>query len=130
VVLSEGTRNLIAAMQRHGVERFVCQSAFGVGDSYALTGWLFRHVILRLLRAQYEDKHRQEEVVRRSPLQWTLVRPTRLVDGPRADRTHVLTERGRLVEAISRADVAAFLLATVENGEHIGRAVTITTRRG
>ena len=34
-ILSEGTRNVLRAMETHGVSRFVCETSLGIGDSAA-----------------------------------------------------------------------------------------------
>src|SRR5207248_3353841 len=40
-ILSDGTKNLIRAMERHGVKRLVCESSLGVGDSQGQLGWVY-----------------------------------------------------------------------------------------
>jgi hypothetical protein len=37
-ILSEGTRNVLRAMETHGVSRLVCETALGIGDSAGRMG--------------------------------------------------------------------------------------------
>lgn len=112
---SVGARNIIAAMERHGVRRFVCQSAWGAGDSREnsdLAGDVFMKVLVPLfLRDEYADKELQEEIVRGSDLDWVIVRPMLLTNGAWTDewRAGVNLAPGRRFW-ISRADTADFLM--------------------
>jgi len=110
-LLSAGTRNVIAAMRESGVERFVCITGVGAGDSRGKGGFAYDRLILpTLLRYLYADKNRQEQVVRDSGLDWTIVRPARLTDGPaRGTQRAITTFSGERMRTISRADVAGFI---------------------
>ena len=81
-VFSQGTRNLIAALKPAGVRRLIVQSSFGVGDSRRHAGLPERVIYALLLRGAYADKEFQEQAVRESTLDYTIVRPTRLTMGP------------------------------------------------
>ena len=86
-MLSTGTRNLIDAMKVAGVRRLVCITGVGAGDSRGHGGFVYDTLIRpTILRQVYRDKDRQEQVVRDSGLDWTIVRPAQLKDGPRSRR--------------------------------------------
>ena len=112
---SVGSENIVAAMKKHGLRRFVCQTAWGVGDSKedpGIAGSYFMKVIVPpLLRDEYADKEAQERIVRESGLEWVIVRPMILTNGPWTNdyRASVDLKPGRR-PYISRADVADFLL--------------------
>ena len=114
-VASAGSANIIAAMKEHGVRRFVCQTAWGVGESRqdpGFAGAFFMKVLVPpLLRDEYADKEAQEKLVRQSDLEWVIVRPTILTNGPWTNyyRAGVDLKPGRR-PYISRADVADFLM--------------------
>lgn len=119
-VLSEGTKNIIRAMERHGVRRFVCESSLGVGDSKRQLGWLTNLLILPLLRNVYREKEVQERYVKQSNLDWIVVRPAALTNGPRTGTyrdgfrpTH------RIVARISRADVADYMLKQLTDNTYL-----------
>jgi putative NADH-flavin reductase len=82
--LPEGTRNVARAMERLGVRRFVCESSLGIGDSKGQLGFLFNYVLIPvLLRNIFADQEVQEKVIRESNLEWVIVRPAALTNGPR-----------------------------------------------
>src|SRR3954468_13908057 len=82
-VVSQGTKNIICAMEMEGVKRFVCESSLGVGDSKGQGGWFFTYVMLPLLlRHAFADKEVQEKVIQGSTLDWVIVRPGALTNGP------------------------------------------------
>ena len=112
---SVGSENIIVAMKEHGLRRFVCQTAWGVGESKeggGFAGSLFMTVLVPpLLRDEYADKEAQERVVRESGLEWIIVRPMILTNGPWTNdyRARIDLKPGRR-PYISRADVADFLM--------------------
>jgi putative NADH-flavin reductase len=126
-VCSKGTENIIAAMQKVGVKRFICQSAFVVA---ALDGerrevsWILP-LSLKLfpkVKSMFADKVIQEREVRQSDLDWIIVRPATLTDGPKTGnyKAGVPLSIG-LNAKISRADVADFLLKQVVDDTYLHR---------
>ncbi|MDF2977573.1 MAG: hypothetical protein K0S40_2301, partial [Actinomycetospora sp.] len=72
------------------------------------------------------DMARMEEIVRESGLDWTIVRPPRLVDGARTDRyRRTLDRHVHAGHQVSRADVAAEVLRAVADHEAVGHLVAI-----
>lgn len=127
---SVGARHIVAAMERHGVRRFVCQSAWGAGESKEnldAPGWVFMKVLVPpFLRDEYADKDLQEEIVRRSGLDWVIVRPMLLTNGPWTGdyRVGVDLRPGRR-PWIPRADVADFLLRQLRDDTFLRRTPAI-----
>ncbi len=112
-LLSQGTRNLLDAMQKAGVGRLLCITGMGAGDSRGHGGFFYDRVLLPLLLGRvYADKDRQEDLVRRSALDYVLVRPAYLTNDParRAYRKIEHFSRHDRMGRIARADVAHFLL--------------------
>lgn len=107
-----GTRNILEAMKKYGVFRFICLSAWGIGESFDRLPFVFKHIILPLLmKEEYEDKEAQEQLIRQSHLDWTIVRPSRLTNGPRTGRYRMQSSLEFSWQShISRADVADSLL--------------------
>ena len=124
-VLSEGTRNLLRAMEAHGTRRLVCQTSLGIGDSAGRMGLYYTlFVIPVILPFYYWDKLRQERLIAESRTPWVIVRPVILRNGPkRGVRRH-----GRGVgswlwaPSIARADVAAFMLDQLADDTYLGQA--------
>ncbi len=131
-LLSRGTQNLIDAMEAHGVKRLVCITGIGAGDSMGHGPWYYNSLLQPLLlRGVYRDKTRQETVVRASRLDWTVVRPGLLNNGPGrgVEAVRAFTNlAGVRVSAISRTDVAAFCLGELGEGRYRGQAPVIAYR--
>ena len=111
--LSEGTRNIVQAMEKHGVRRFICESSLGVADSKGRLGIFYNLILVPLLlRGMFADKAAQEEIIRASSLDWVIVRPTSLTNGPRKGTYRAGLDIGHWFRptTISRADVADFML--------------------
>ena len=116
-----GTRNILDAMKTRGVSRLICLSAWGVGESKGRVPVIFRNVIFPLLmKEEYEDKEAQEQLIRQSPLDWTIVRPARLTNGPRTGSYRMQSSLEFSWQSrISRADVADCMLRQLT--DHIFR---------
>ena len=121
-VRSAGTQCIVDGMRDHNIERIVCVSVLGVGDSYAsLPFWLKYFVFPLYLRRAVADHQRQEDVLQGSQLAWTAVRPPFLTDGPATKRyAHGFgDDLGGLTLDISRADVAAFMLEQLDSDDYL-----------
>ncbi len=109
----DATRNIVNAMEKTGVRRLICLSSLGVGDSRGNLSFFTKYVIVGIfLRHAFSDHEHQEAIVRASSLDWTIVRPPHLKDGPRTGTyRHGFAATDRQIEGnISRADVADFML--------------------
>ncbi len=124
-VFSQGTRNLIAALKAAGVRRLIVQSSFGVGDSRRGAGLLERVFYALLLRGAYADKVLQEQAVRESGLDYTIVRPTRLTTAVGTGRYTARVGPGPVPSSIARADVARFFLDALGTREYVGKTVSL-----
>ena len=122
--LSEGTRNILRAMEKVGVKRFVCESSLGIGDSKGQLGLLYNYVLVPiLLRNIFADKEAQEKLIKESKLDWVIVRPAVLTNGP---RTRVYRSgfdvADKFIQAkISRADVADFMLGQLTDDVYLSK---------
>jgi putative NADH-flavin reductase len=107
-----GTRNILDAMKMFGISRLICLSAWGVGDSKGRVPVIFRNILFPLLmKEEYEDKEAQEQLIQQSTLDWTIVRPARLINGPRTGNYRMKSSlEFSLRSSISRADVADCML--------------------
>ena len=120
--------NIVPAMERAGVKRFIVMSAFGAGDSGRHASLVQRALYATLLSAVFADKARGEATVRASTLDWTIVYPTVLTDGPRTGQYRVGESIADIhgLPTISRADVAHFMLQQLTDPTYVGRGVELT----
>jgi putative NADH-flavin reductase len=115
-LFSAATRILVNAMEASAVKRLICVTGFGAGDSRGRGGLLYNATLCLILRRIYADKDAQEWIIRRSRLDWTIVRPAILTDGQRTSAYRVLVDaRDWRSGFISRADVADFLVKQVND---------------
>jgi nucleoside-diphosphate-sugar epimerase len=127
--LSDGTRNIARAMEELGVRRFVCESSLGIGDSRGQWGFLYRYILIPLLlRNVFADKEVQEKVIRDSKLQWVIVRPAALTNGPRtsAYRSWTGLPTAPIRRRISRADVADFMLKQLAEDTYLSKTPAVS----
>jgi uncharacterized protein YbjT (DUF2867 family) len=123
-ILSAGTENLVRAMETHGVRRLVCETALGVGDSRGRAGLAYTLFVAPfILPFYFRDKERQEAIIRASSLEWVIVRPGALTNGPRRGNYRHGPQVGHWLwpSRISRADVAEFMLRQMTDNTYLGR---------
>lgn len=130
-LFSQSQVALNRAMDSAGLKRTVLVTGLGAGDSRNHQGWLYDNVVFPLFLARsYADKDRAEAVLQRSDLNWTVVRPGRLTDGPKKNKIEaLLTPETYRYGAISRADVAAFVLDCIEKGSYLRQTPQIVDRK-
>ena len=124
---STGTRVLVEAMQRSPVKRLVAVSTVGVGTSRAAQSLASRWLLPRLIGAQrLAEADLQEQIIASSGLDWTVLRPPRLVDGPPTGRYRSgVTIRTSMSSKVPRADLAQALLDELVKGQFVRAATTV-----
>lgn len=126
-------RALVPIMTRSGPRRFVGVSGAGIdvpGDRKAAKDRIISALIQRFGGAVVADKPAEHAVFAESDLDWTLVRPPRLVDGPATSGplehdAHRSTRSSRIV----RADLGRFLVDVVEGDLYVRQAPFVATPR-
>ncbi len=132
LVRSEGTRAIVRAMKETGVQRLLCVSVLGARESRKDLPLFLRYLLFPLyLRRVVADHERQEREIAASDLDWTIVRPPTLTDGPHTgDYEHGFSGSARgLTLDISRSDVADFMLRQITSAQYRHRAVGVSYRR-
>lgn len=116
-LLATAASATVAAMTKAGVRRLVCVSAAGAFiDDDPDMGALIKLILPRLLSRQFADTREMESVVSASDLDWTLVRPTRLVNAPETGRYRVRPDFAPVGgRKIARSDVAHFIGEALTN---------------
>ncbi len=124
-----GTSNIIDAMKQTGVNRLICQSTLGIGESYGNLNFIWKHIMFgMLLKKAFQDHQLQEQYILKSNLDYTIVRPSALTEGTITNGYKIGFDGAfkKLNLKISRADVANFMLCQLQNGEYIKKAVSIS----
>ena len=122
-LFSDATRVLVAAMTAKTVKRLICVTGFGAGDSRASIGFLQRAPFQIVFGRAYDDKTRQEDLIKQSGLDWTIARPGVLFNGLKSNRYKVLRDPSSWRNGIiSRASVADFLVKQIEDRTYFSAA--------
>jgi uncharacterized protein YbjT (DUF2867 family) len=128
-IRSAGTLNVIAGMQAQGVRRLICQSTLGVAESWENLNFFWKRIMFgAVLRPVFRDHVLQEQLVRASGLDWTIVRPSAFDAGPAtgAFREGFGPKERHLTLKISRADIAGFLARQLTDARYLRQAVAIS----
>ncbi len=128
-ILSEGTKNLIQAMEKHNVKRLICITSLGISDSRFKLGLYYSlFVIPFIVFFYFLDKTKQEKLIRSSMLDWTIVRPGQLINGKRRGIYKHGANVGNyiLTKMISRADVAHFILSQLNDKTYLHKTPGVT----
>jgi len=128
-ILSEGTRNIIAAMKKQKVRRFICITSLGINDSKFKLGLYYTlFTIPIILFFYFQDKSKQEKIIFKSDLDWTIIRPGLLTNGKKSLKyKHGLNVGNYIIpKMISRADVADFMIKQLSDKTYIHMTPGIT----
>jgi putative NADH-flavin reductase len=125
---SAGTAAVLKAMDNAGVRRILVVTADPARPTKDRLGEakIIHPILWQFLRGTYEDMRRMEQLLAASDTDWTVFRPPRLTDGPLTGKARTAVgkylPRGRVV---SRADVAAAMLAAIDDPATVRQAVAI-----
>ncbi|HEY0677279.1 MAG TPA: SDR family oxidoreductase [Chitinophagaceae bacterium] len=125
VVRSQGTKNILRAMNETGVRRIICQTTLGCGESWNNLNFFWKRIMFGwFLKEAFADHELQEKYVMESDVDWTIVRPGAFVKGaltgnyrhgfPASDHSVTLK--------ISPPDVAMFMLDQLASNTYLRKA--------
>ncbi len=127
-LFSDATRILVAAMEKRSVKRLIAVTGFGASDSRGAINLLQLVPFRLVLGRAYDDKDVQEFMIKKSKLDWTLLRPGILTNGARTGRVKALTEPSQWHNGtISRQDVADFIVASADDDRTIRQAPVLVS---
>jgi putative NADH-flavin reductase len=115
-IFEEGATTLVAAMQAQHVRRLIAISGAGItvaGERKPLSGRLMTAIVRVAARHVYEAKLREYQVFSSSDLDWTLIRPPRVVEGPRTG--HVVVGDELVSSKVTQGDVADAMLMQLDD---------------
>lgn len=110
--VSEANRLIMDEMEAMGVRRFIAISVIGAGDSLFFMPWIYRNFVMPLFMKWFvpiiEDKNRMETMIRKSKLDWTIVRCTTIKNILPRGNVKVSFDGKGIKYSIAAADMAAF----------------------
>ena len=123
---------LIPAMTAAGITRFVGISGAGIdapGDQKSNGAKIISWLIQNIGRAVAADKRHELDLITASDLDWTLVRPPRLQDGPATGHVEHDAHRSTASTRITRGDLAVFLADCLDQDLYPPQAPFVATAR-
>ena len=127
-LFSTAATNLVFVAEQQPGLKLIAVTGIGAGDSKGHGGFLYDRIFKPLfLKTIYQDKDREEALIRASKTDWLIVRPAGLTNGPRTGNYRVVTDlEGTVATRISRLDVADYILSQMVHPTQFGETPLIT----
>ncbi|PKO26495.1 MAG: epimerase [Betaproteobacteria bacterium HGW-Betaproteobacteria-9] len=124
---SVGTDHIVSALTMAGVNRFVSVSTVGAGAHLQSLPWLARLLLPHIVGSwRLEEAGRQENIISSSQLDWTILRPPRLVDGAsRGDYRMGEDMSIGLGAKLARVDLARAILDQLDSNRYLRSLPTV-----
>ena len=109
---------------------FIFVTGFGAGESKYYVPWLVKMFLKYLLKDVYADKTKMEKIVTNTDMNWTVVRPGRLLDKKLTEKYRIENKlyKGINIGGINRADVADFLIKQAEKQTELKNYIAISEK--
>jgi putative NADH-flavin reductase len=128
--ITQGMQNIIEAMKKQGVRRLIISSTLSAKDPNDLPDFKAKalvNLVKLTMHAAYEEIVSVADTVRKSDLDWTIVRLTTLNNNPKSGKVRVgYLGKGEVGLRISRADLAEFVLKQVQDTKYLRQAPVIS----
>lgn len=124
-LMTDAVTAVVQAARITGVKRFILMSAAHAYPEHL--SWGVKMITL-VAKETFVDKRRSEEVMKASDLEWTIVRPTLLVNKALGYGLREIPAGTRIGprHVAGRADVAAWMLKAAEGNIHLNAEVTVS----
>jgi putative NADH-flavin reductase len=128
--LSEGVKNIILIMEKHGISRLIQIATPSSSDPHDKRDYLFGFLVGLVKRTMpnvYAEIGRIGDAVRNSKLNWTLIRVPFLNEKPLTKKLRIgYMGENKVKLPLSRADLAWFMLEQLQNNEYVKKAPFIS----
>jgi uncharacterized protein YbjT (DUF2867 family) len=119
---SKGVRKTLRAAEKVGVRRYVAISSIGASTGMRLSGdWATDE-----MKDYYKHKRLAGKAIMNSGLDWTIVEPGELTDGMGTGKV-TLSLEAIPPRSVSRADVAAVVVAALKAPKTVHKALQLTS---
>jgi putative NADH-flavin reductase len=123
---TDGMRNTLASMSKAGVRRLIALSRLGAGVSRQGRGFLFDKIMAPfVLGAMLEDFNGMEAEIRKTKLDWVVVRPGEMTDVEGKGKWVISLDGSGITPTVSRGDVVLFLQSLLEGEEYLRKTPSI-----
>jgi len=128
--ITRGMQSIIEAMKKQGVRRLIISSTLSAKDPNDLPDFKAKalvNLVKLTMHAAYEEIVSVADTVRKSDLDWTIVRLTTLNNNSKSGKVRVgYLGKGEVGLRISRADLAEFMLKQVQDTKYLRQAPVIS----
>lgn len=126
--LSDVMTTLIRLAEKHRIDRVIVCSAWGASETKKdVPAWFRWFIDNSNVGFAYRDHERQEELLRKSDLSWTIVRPAGLTNSRRTQKIiESFNNKPKPKMTISRISVAKYLVDAIKNDALIRKAPVIS----
>jgi len=116
-----GIQNIVTAMMKQKVSRFIYQSFLGVQENREALGFVVNHVIPVILKSVISDHEAKENIIMERNFDWTIVRCSMLTNGSLTGkyRTGEDIKSSSIIPLVSRADVSDFMLKQMMDKKYV-----------
>ncbi len=129
VFCAEETKKIIQAMEKARIKRLICQTGAMIGDYSKNRSFIFQVFSERFRKSNplgYNDRVQQEQAVRTSALEWTIIKPPRLTNSENDNRIYASKNiKVGLLSSVSRKSLARFIIEELLTPHYIHNVVFI-----
>ncbi|WP_247232459.1 NAD(P)-dependent oxidoreductase [Telluribacter sp. SYSU D00476] len=128
-LLSSTMKKVVALCEELQIRRLLVITAWGVHETKKdLPGWFRFFIDNSKLKIAYKDHERQEEVIDKSGLDWTIIRPVGLSNSEKDQEVKVVLDSASKPNLmISRRAVAQFMLECLTAGQYVKQKPVISS---
>ncbi len=126
---TKGVRNIITSMNTHNIRRLISLTGTGVrvsGDTPSLLDKVGNIIIKLIDRERIIDGIKHFDVIKKSGLDWTVLRVLKLSQSPKQKQDYHLTDHGPAENMTSRKKVAKILIDLASNNTFIEKAPVVS----
>lgn len=129
-VYSQGVSNIMIAMQKLNITRIICLSAGAVvvpPNASFIMKIIIKNILQRLFKYSYADMLKMEVLLQNSDLNWTVIRPPRLLNGEKTGKYRSIIN-GFLpkMSSLTRSDLAHYIIHHLEDEKTFKNKVEIS----
>ena len=129
-VYSEGVTNILNEMQKVDVTRIICLSAGAVvvpPNATFIMKFVIKYILQRLFKYSYADMLKMETVLEHSDMNWTVIRPPRLLNGDKTGIYRTITNESLPdMSSLKRADLAHYIIHHLDDEKTFKNRVEIS----
>ena len=127
--ISDSIKNLIEITNDLNIKHLISVSAWGVGSTINEIPVWFKYLIkFSNIRYPYEDHNKQEEMIKNSKLNWTILRPAALINFFDHDVLETFDNNPKPNTIISRKSLSKYIVNILGNKDYFNKIITVSKK--